>query len=423
MLFCLLMMGMTATVCHMLRHRKRPLPPKVVKIVFAAQCLGLLLCLLDQLGRQDGRVDRPQLGEGGYTEEWEVSGDDYRERVALEISEREPTGEEADALFSEAIEEIDRSFPGENKSLDCVTEKVNVQSAYADGLVEASWSFEPSGLVGSDGTLRWEEITENTLVQAEALLTLGERENRYCFTFQICLPEKDTPEGFSYYVNRAVRQAQEISLSEDSIVLPEETQGIALSWKRVSDRRGEQIALLGTAAGVALLLAGREEERRRERKRQQEKRRDYPEIVSSLSLFLGAGFSLRAALGRMGEQYLLRKRKYPGYRREGLEEILMTYREMEDGMGELEALRRFGERNPLREYRKLALLLEQNLRKGTRELLAMLDREELLAFELRQNLAKKAGEEASTRLLLPMIGLLGIVMAILLIPAMMTMNG
>ena len=172
MLFCLLMMGMTATICHMLRQRKRPLPPKVVKIVFAAQCLGLLLCLLDQLGRQDGRVDRPQLGEGGYTEEWEVSGDDYRERVALEISEREPTGEEADALFSEAIEEIDRSFPGENKSLDCVTEKVNVQSAYADGLVEASWSFEPSGLVGSDGTLRWEEITENTLVQAEALLTL-----------------------------------------------------------------------------------------------------------------------------------------------------------------------------------------------------------------------------------------------------------
>ena len=168
MLFCLLMMGMTATVCHMLRQRKRPLPPKVVKIVVAAQCLGLLLCLLDQLGRQDGRVDRPQLGEGGYTEEWEVSGDDYRERVALEISEREPTGEEADALFSEAIEEIDRSFPGENKSLDCVTEKVNVQSAYADGLVEASWSFEPSGLVGSDGTLRWEEITENTLVQAEA---------------------------------------------------------------------------------------------------------------------------------------------------------------------------------------------------------------------------------------------------------------
>ena len=40
----------------------------------------------------------------------------------------------------------------------------------------------------------------------------------------------------------------------------------------------------------------------------------------------------------------------------------MTYREMEDGMGELEALRRFG-RGILREYRKLALLLEQNLHK------------------------------------------------------------
>ena len=71
----------------------------------------------------------------------------------------------------------------------------------------------------------------------------------------------------------------------------------------MSDRRGEQIALLGTAAGVALLLAGQEEEGRRGKKAAAEKRRDYPEIVSSLSLFLGAGFSLRAALGRMGEQY------------------------------------------------------------------------------------------------------------------------
>ena len=423
MLFCLLMMGMTVAASHILRRRKRPLPSKVVRIVAVVQCLGLLLCLLDQPGRQGNRVERPEVGEGERTETWEVSGDGYSEKIAMEIAEREPSGEEANALFSEAIEEIDRSFPGENESLDCVTEKVNVRNTYADGLVEASWSFDPSGLVASDGTLQWEEIGENTLVQAEALLTLGSRENRHSFTFQICLPEADTPEGFSYYVNRAARRAQETSLSEESIELPEEAQGMALSWKRISESRGEQIALLGSAAGVALLLAGREEARRREKRRQQEKRRDYPEIVSSLSLFLGAGFSLHASLGRMGEQYLMRQEKHPGYRREGMEEVLMTYREMEDGMGELEALRRFGERNSLREYRKLALLLEQNLRKGTRELLAMLEREELLAFELRQTLAKKAGEEASTRLLLPMIGLLGIVMAILLIPAMMTMNG
>ena len=137
------------------------------------QCLGLLLCLLDQPGRQGNRVERPEVGEGERTETWEVSGDGYSEKIAMEIAEREPSGEEANALFSEAIEEIDRSFPGENESLDCVTEKVNVRNTYADGLVEASWSFDPSGLVASDGTLQWEEIGENTLVQAEALLTLG----------------------------------------------------------------------------------------------------------------------------------------------------------------------------------------------------------------------------------------------------------
>ena len=292
MLFCLLMMGMTATVCHMLRQRKRPLPPKVVKICVCRAVSRLLLCLLDQLGRQDGRVDRPQLGEGGYTEEWEVSGDDYRERVALEISEREPTGEEADALFSEAIEEIDRSFPGENKSLDCVTEKVNVQSAYADGLVEASWSFEPSGWLAPTGHCGGRRLRRIRWYRQRRCVLLESGKTGIVLPFRYVFRKKIRRKGFPTMVNRAVRQAQEISLSEDSIVLPEETQGIALSWKRVSDRRGEQIALLGTAAGVALLLAGREEERRRERKRQQEKRRDYPEIVSSLTLFLGAGFSL-----------------------------------------------------------------------------------------------------------------------------------
>ena len=44
------------------------------------------------------------------------------------------------------------------------------------------------------------------------------------------------------------------------------------------------------------------------------------------------------------------------------------------------------------------------------------------AFELRKNLAKRLGEEATTRLLAPLLLLLFVVMIFILVPAMMSMG-
>ena len=46
--------------------------------------------------------------------------------------------------------------------------------------------------------------------------------------------------------------------------------------------------------------------------------------------------------------------------------------------------------------------MSQNLRKGTRGLTELLEREAEDAFEQRKNLAKKAGEEAGTKLMIPL---------------------
>ena len=51
----------------------------------------------------------------------------------------------------------------------------------------------------------------------------------------------------------------------------------------------------------------------------------------------------------------------------------------------------------------------------------MLDDDVADAFEERKNLAKKQGEEAGTKLLLPMFMLLAIVMVIVVVPAFMSL--
>ena len=57
------------------------------------------------------------------------------------------------------------------------------------------------------------------------------------------------------------------------------------------------------------------------------------------------------------------------------------------------------------------------MKKGTRDILIMMAGEEQNAMQTRKEMAKRKGEEAGTKLLLPMVVLLGVVMVIVMLPA------
>lgn len=66
-------------------------------------------------------------------------------------------------------------------------------------------------------------------------------------------------------------------------------------------------------------------------------------------------------------------------------------------------------------------MMNQNIRKGSEGLIQLLEVEAIEAFEKRKEQVKVMGETAGTKLLLPMILMLGVVMVIIVIPAFMTM--
>ena len=99
-----------------------------------------------------------------------------------------------------------------------------------------------------------------------------------------------------------------------------------------------------------------------------------------------------------------------------------TYYQLKNGVSESRAYQDFGRRCRLQPYLKLSSLLEQNRRTGTKDLRGILQMELADAFELRKNLARRMGEEAGTKLLLPLFLMLGIVMIMIMVPAMMTMG-
>lgn len=73
-------------------------------------------------------------------------------------------------------------------------------------------------------------------------------------------------------------------------------------------------------------------------------------------------------------------------------------------------------------YLGVGALLSQNLRKGTKGLSELLKLESIQAFEERKARAKRLGEEAGTKLLLPMFLMLVVVLIIVIVPAFLTMQ-
>ena len=94
---------------------------------------------------------------------------------------------------------------------------------------------------------------------------------------------------------------------------------------------------------------------------------------------------------------------------------------MKNGVSESAAYENFGKRCGLPCYIKLGTMLSQNLQKGSRGLVGILEKEAVSALEERKNAAKKLGEQAGTKILFPMIMMLGVVMAALIVPAFMNM--
>lgn len=97
--------------------------------------------------------------------------------------------------------------------------------------------------------------------------------------------------------------------------------------------------------------------------------------------------------------------------------------EMDSGVAEIEAYRRFGERCSQMKYRTFSTLLIQNLQKGSRRLAELLEKEALEAWDERKRKARVLGEAAATKLLVPMIMMLAVVMAVIMIPAFLSFYG
>lgn len=389
-------------------------------VVVVLEVFSLLLFISDKIGADsfDGSLERPAAGEEPARTNLLVTLDEESKPVSVDVNAIAMTENEKKELIEAAKAEIDESFLASNPGLEAVSCDLNPKRSYVDDRVRAYWDFGNQELLDPNGRLHPENIKEDTLISANCKLSFEGIEEVYGFTFNLLAPATDTESGFNYLLGESLREADEKTADKEMLILPDKLDGKTITWSPADSQRALQLAIFGGLTGFVLLLAGKEDKKRKAKLRIKKMEEDYPEIVSMLSLYVGAGISVKSAFSRIAAM----NNGNDTEERPGFVGVEMLKRDMDDGKGELDAYRDFGKRMGHKDYRKLSLLLSQNLRKGSDQLALQLEKEERQAFEDRKIRAKILGEEASTKLLLPMMGLLAIVMVVLVFPAMQGIN-
>lgn len=397
---------------------------QLIEILIVCFVMGLGLLVYDYVDTRvkfDGNIKRSAAGDGESTQELDLEFLDQKQSVKINISDQSLSKKEVDAAMKSAIKEIDETYLGKNKSANEVSDDLILKSSYQDGLISAYWKFDQYGLITNDGHLKMENIPkEGAVVNIIGELSYEEDTQLYSFSVFVCHKSLNTVEGQLEAIEEKVKEVDSSTRTKEELSLPNQVENMSLTWKKKMNFRGLQIIILGAVAVAAIVIGKKRDEKIQSQQIAAEKERDYPMIVSELSILMAAGMSFRKALERIVARYLAKKKD--GIERAGYEDIVYTYRKICDGMGERAALEDLGRISESKEYRKLSMLLIQNMQKGSADLLNCLEKEERYAFEMRKQRAIQAGEEASTKLLIPMAGMLFIVIIILVVPALMQMR-
>lgn len=396
----------------------------IKKVLVATIALTILVFVAEMLLQDtELRVMRNTYGEGKKIEEYELTVEDEieNEKFQVEVEEQRYTSAEVQQLFQAVMDELDTVILGANESFNRIETDLNLVTRLADYPVDIQWDLNSYEVMSIEGEIREEKVTEEgTLVRLRGTLSYGEDQTVYVRNIMVFPPTRDEKEQLIYDIQHELKEREAATREEKSFQLPEEVNGKKLTWSRRKEQHWYYILLMGVVCSVYLVYRDREKKKKKAKQRREELIREYPGMISKFTMLLGTGTTVKNAWEKIVQNYELQK-EHTG-KQVVYEEMLLTYREMQGGVSEMEAYEKFGKRCGVAIYMKFGAMLAQNLRKGSKGISDILRMEAIQSFENRKSTAKRLGEEAGTKLLMPMLGMLMVVLVMVMVPAFLTMQ-
>ena len=337
----------------------------------------------------------------------------------LEVAPRILTKEQADTLFQQVIEKLDTYILGENTGLDCVTNNLFLPEYISEYPFEIYWESDNEHIVDTLGTVNREGLTEDEVVMLTAVFRYQDWLWEEQFGILVCKEVLTEEESYKRQLGSLLTESEKGQRQEREWVLPEDFEGEDLQVYTL-----KKDYTLPVLSGLILLTAvavwiGMDHDLHMDRqKRRSQFQEEYLSFVGSLSLYISAGLTLQAAMQYCTRDYVKRKPQ-SNLLRNALQEF---GRDLQNGCGFTEAMNHLADKTDDANYKRLGGILNQGILNGSKGLAETLDQEAGKIREEKRRQNKIKGEQVSTALIAPMVLQLGIIIALIMIPAFTNMQ-
>jgi hypothetical protein len=416
---------------------------KCIASVLAVLAATAFICFAYSNSKENLLLDGNHLKRhhaGGGNQKYNIiMKSEFTEKVLMdiEVSEQKLQGEEFEKLKTDAGYYLDKEVLRNNKSAECVREKLVLVDTIPGTAVTVKWDNDNSWFMSLDGTLKNEDYEDPVTVRLHAVLTYFETSWDHYLDIIIYPPLVSEEELFLQTLKKKLSELDTETQTEEYLDLPDSVEGRSIDWEEEEDNTVRNFLLLGLLAAGIIIPAQKQDIKKKQKKRTDQMMRDYPDIISKFIMLTTAGMTCRGAWDKICRDYLRTKdskgeedKKEKGKKtikpknkksekdiRYAYEEMLISNNEMQLGIPEVKVYERFGARSSVPAYNRFGNMLARNIRRGSAGIIELLESEAKESFAERRENVRKKGEETGTKLLIPMFGMLILVIAIVVVPA------
>lgn len=390
---------------------------KKIVIPVVAVTVLIVIVLLSLSGKDKEYVTelkRPSIDEESKVYPLEMEVDGTKIDVEVPVEPETINEEELPEYFGRAYEILFEKVKGQNESYEEITEDLNFVKSIKEYGMKVEYELDEYDIVGMDGNIDRSAIDAPYRTCIYVTIRYEEFAQLYVFPI-VVLPEEKTEASIW---NEKVQK--NLTGNGKTIDLPKEIDGRSVKFSKKKSSNAGLLLLIPLGAGVVIYCRKVYKPKKQKEERENQLKEDYSEIVSKVSLLMGAGMSGSRAFKRISRDYCMQLDSKKVTKRAAYEEVNVMVNQIDNGVSEELAYENFGRSCREHSYIKLANLMVQNIKKGSSEFNSIISNEVTNAFEERKAMARQRGEKAGTKLLLPMIMMLSIVLIIIIVPAFMS---
>ena len=414
-----------------IRQRKEQFLKKQKKIILIEIIAGAVflafLIIRAAFLQDDILLSRNSFGQGSKEVQLSLKKDDKKKEITYKLDEQKLSAEEESKVYIQFFKKLKKIMMKNNTSLKQIQPPLNLPDTVDGYPFEITYELAEDGYIRLDGSINEEEqakLKRGETYRTYIVVTARYGEYRKSKKYEIrIVPKKNISQTNVFYkIQQYLKKEEQENRYSRDIKIPSVYKDIEITKRQENQGGISGILILFVTVCIFIPLHNYLKLQEEGKKCQEQAERDFPVIVHLLTLYMGAGLSFFSAVKRINQNYQ-KQRELDDSKKYAFEKMMRMEQQMSNGVSQREACQDWGMQFRTDSYQKLSLILIQSFTKGGREAAMLMEAEEREAFHKRIDRAKKEGEEASTRLLFPMILLLCQVMLLVMYPALTRFQG